>query len=144
MTLKDYLKEKGISIKHLSTSSNVPYSTVNDIVNRKTDIDKVMTGITLRLADACKLSFTDFYSLAKQNDSLADIQGGKIIIKNKCYYLSYGEKKDKKEVYLFKVNKDNERFVKTAAEWEMESIKRENDQRQQLMEMNEWARRITS
>ena len=39
MTLKDILSEKKISLYQFSKETGIPYSTLSDIINEKTNID---------------------------------------------------------------------------------------------------------
>lgn len=40
--LKEYLKQEGISIYAIARKSGLPYSTVNDLVNGKVRIDRIV------------------------------------------------------------------------------------------------------
>ena len=44
MELKNFLKKEGISVKSLSNKTKIPYSTLNDLINGKTDIDNMRFG----------------------------------------------------------------------------------------------------
>ena len=59
MTIQDALKKKDMSIYLLSKISGVPYATVNDIVNGKSQLDKCSAGTVYRLARALGVSMED-------------------------------------------------------------------------------------
>lgn len=56
MTLNDYLLEKNISRYRLSKLSGVPYTTLNDICNDKTRLDKCGADTVYRIAKAMNIS----------------------------------------------------------------------------------------
>jgi plasmid maintenance system antidote protein VapI len=55
MTIQDALCKSDMSIYRLAKVSKVPYATVNDIVNRKTDIRKCSVETIYRLSQALKV-----------------------------------------------------------------------------------------
>ncbi len=89
MQLKYYLKENRLRVSDIAKITLLPYTTVNEIINGKTDIDRVQIGTGLKIADACNLSFEEFYCMCKQSNNPPRIQNGEIMIKNKAYYLIY-------------------------------------------------------
>ena len=56
MTIQELLKDKNMSIYKLSKASMVPYATVNDIVNGKTQLEKCSAETVYRLAKAMDIS----------------------------------------------------------------------------------------
>lgn len=56
MTLAEILKEKDLSIYSLSKLSGVPYSTLNDICNGRTRIEKCTAETVYRIANAAGVS----------------------------------------------------------------------------------------
>ena len=116
MNIKDYISEKEISIKKLAENSGMPYSTVNDIINGKNDIDRVSVKNALSLAKACGVSFDYFYKLCKE-DVIPQTKYGKIIIRNKKYYLEKRIKNNTLRFYLCNVNPSNRQFIPYMAKW---------------------------
>jgi plasmid maintenance system antidote protein VapI len=55
MTIQDALCKSDMSIYRLAKVSKVPYATVNDVVNRKTDIRKCSVETIYRLSQALKV-----------------------------------------------------------------------------------------
>lgn len=61
--LKDLLKERNISVYKLSAAIKEPYSSINDIVNRKVDIIDCKVGVFLKIADYLNLSLQELYEI---------------------------------------------------------------------------------
>jgi len=59
MTMQALLKDKNISVYKLSKASMIPYATVNDIVNGKTQLEKCSAATVYRLAKAMNVSMED-------------------------------------------------------------------------------------
>ena len=59
MTIKDTLNKKRISVYRLSKTSGVPYTTVNDICNGKTRLEKCSAETIYRLAQALDVSMEE-------------------------------------------------------------------------------------
>ena len=55
MTIQEALRKSDMSIYRLAKTSKVPYATVNDIVNGKTDIKKCSFETMYRLSQALKV-----------------------------------------------------------------------------------------
>ena len=138
MQLKYYLKENKLKVSDIARTTFLPYSTVNEIINGKTDIDRVQIGTGLKIADACNLSFEEFYCMCKQSNNPPRIQNGEIVIKNKAYYLVYHLNDSDGELYLCKVNNTNTRYVKEMAEWSIESIRKEINDQKSKKEVEAW------
>ncbi|MBR5360749.1 MAG: helix-turn-helix transcriptional regulator [Lachnospiraceae bacterium] len=115
MNIKDYLKANKTSISYISKKTDLPYTTVSELINGKVSIDKVYVGTAMKLAEACGLSFMCFYKMCKETTSLPEIPDGRIIIKNKRYYLEYDIDGKTGVDYLFKVNPGNTKCLEAAA-----------------------------
>lgn len=50
--LKEYLQKNNISVYKLSKKSDVPYSTLNDLVNLKLPVENIRAGQLKSIADA--------------------------------------------------------------------------------------------
>lgn len=59
MTIQDAICKSDMSIYRLAKVSKVPYATVNDIVNGKTDIRKCSVETIYRLSQALKVSMVE-------------------------------------------------------------------------------------
>ena len=110
--LKDYLKSQKLSISRLSQMTGIPYSTLNDIVNGKTDLDRVAYGSVKRLAAALSQPITNLELLCGKALIIDDTYS--VIIKNKAYYLS--DSKSHQLRYLFKINPLNSEYLDFAVQ----------------------------
>ena len=59
MVLKQYLKEKNISIRQMSIMTNIPYTTLNDIVNNRVFMEDCQYKTLKKIADFVNLSIDD-------------------------------------------------------------------------------------
>ena len=62
MTLQQAIKHKNMSIYRLSKISNVPYATVNDVYNGKSQLEKCSAETVYRLAQALDVSMEELLS----------------------------------------------------------------------------------
>ena len=114
--IKDELKKRHITLKQIQRSSNIPYTTLNDIVNGRTSIDTVGVRVLVAFADALGISLDETYSLFKKNQLSEDCM---IEIKGKTYYLKYRGKAYK----LCAVNEENTFYIREIAESTYEEIR---------------------
>ena len=84
------------------------------------------------------ISFEDFYNMCKESYTLPVIENGKIIKKNKNYYLNYSLPDSCGELYLCKVNPINTHFIKDMAEWAIHTVINENDMQKSIKEVESW------
>ena len=70
MTIQDALKQRNMSIYQLAKTSEVPYATVNDIFNGKSQLNRCSAETVYRLAHALNLSMEELlaplYTKAQQ------------------------------------------------------------------------------
>ena len=118
-----YLTDNNISVKELSQKTRIPYSTLNDIVNGKTDINRVRYGYIKTLAKALELSLEEFDELFTRKESVKEDYRFTINVKNKSYYLVC--ENAPKPIYLCKVNELNSFYIDTIAKWKYDEIQRE-------------------
>ena len=138
MDIKAYLKRNKLKISDISRQAGVPYTTVNEIMNGKTDIDRVQIGTGLRIAEACRMDFMKFYDLCKKSNSIPAVSGGRILKKNKSYYLQCSLPEYDGEIYLCKVNPVNTQFIKDMADWTIRSVISETAQQKSIKEVEAW------
>ena len=138
MQIKQYLKQKKIKISDIAKQCKIPYTTVNEIINGKIDIDRVQIGTGLLIARTCDLRFNDFYNMCKESYALPSIQKGRIVKKNKSYYLQYSLPHESGELYLCKVNPENSFFIKDMAEWTLDTVIKSSDLQKDIKEVEEW------
>ena len=115
-TLKDHIIEKKGSIKRCSKDTKIPYSTLNDLCNGKTDIRRMQLGTVLRLAEKLGLSADDLVSICEKSKTEA-LQDN-VFVKNKGYYLHL----ENRDYYVCKVNALNTEYLPVFVKWIREDI----------------------
>ena len=121
MKLKDFVKEKKMTIKALSEKAGLPYSTTNDIVNGIVSVDNVGLGKCKAIADCLGITLDEFFDLYNNVIKIAD--GAEVVVKNHGYYFKTGDR----EKYLFKANDLNAHFAREAGEWAYEGVKAQEE-----------------
>lgn len=134
MTLKEYLKEKKISLQRLSITANVPYTNVYELVNGQVDIDQCRFGTVKKVAEVCHVTLEELYIMCKEETALPDIKGGTLLIKNKKYYLKISDGENTQERELCRVTKENRQFIQFIAESELQMIERQKE----IEEIEKW------
>ena len=137
MNLREYCKTNRISITQISHDTGIPYSTVNDIINGRIELNRVSYGHVKRIAGALDLTLSQMEKLSctiedgtgkESTQEETDMsRPWKIIIRNKSYYMQTGFDADAKAERLCKVTPLNTEFVQYMAErrWkEAERMKR--------------------
>ena len=61
--LKEYLQKNNISVYKLSKKSDVPYSTLNDLVNLKLPVENIRAGQLKSIAYALDVEMDELYNL---------------------------------------------------------------------------------
>ena len=64
MTLKEFLNKKGVSMHQVSVHTNIPYSTVKEIFNAKSDFKKARVETAIRLAEFLNTTVEELYAIA--------------------------------------------------------------------------------
>ena len=112
-----------ISIYSISKSSGIAYSTLNDIVNCKVEIDNVKAGILYALAKTLGISMDALYELCRDDIVVQSERyniNGFISKKNKKYYLRFKYNHKEHEYELCPVKREASLFIDSIALWEME------------------------
>lgn len=137
MTLKEYCKKNGISITQVARQSGIAYSTVNDILNGRIELDRVSYGKVKRIAQALCLTLPELDELG--NSSLGSLpeeirdsfsentdksRPWKILVRNKNYYMQTESGGKTKTERLCKVNPLNAEFVYYMAERRFQQTQR--------------------
>lgn len=89
MNIKEYLKKNRITVKQISRDTGIPYATLNDIFNGRTNIDRASVMVLKRIADELRLSMESVYDMCREAQTIPQIDGGRIYIANNKYYLEY-------------------------------------------------------
>lgn len=128
MNIKTYIKENKIKISQISLSSKIPYSTVNDIINGRTDIDNASVKVLIKLATTLNMSLDEFYRLAKEQSPTPELEDGySLHVKNGKYYIE----KDNNKTLLCDNTPVNAHFIKDIAQTYINNINRK-------ARMNSW------
>ena len=93
MTFKDYLKDNSISVTNLSKKTNIPRSTISDIVNDKTNINYCHTAVFVGISKALNITMEDFYNLAS-GKYVYFRDRFKVVLRDNYYLLLYDNKED--------------------------------------------------
>ena len=128
MMLKDYLKQKGISVYALSKTSGVSYSTLNDLVNGKVGIDNCRVSIVRALSVALCLSMDSFYDLCADRDhKVRNSYGVNAVlnVRNKSYFVEFEHDDKPVKLVLCKVNDDTSYYIDDIASWRVDEYIRE-------------------
>lgn len=129
--LKEYLQAKNISIYSLSKNSGIPYSTLNDLVNGKVDIDNCKISILTKLSKTLGLSLDNIYKLCiSENNEIYSKEyktTGTIITSNKYYYICFEYNDSKIQLKVCSTRTENRDFVKIMALWTMEDYLKERE-----------------
>ena len=126
--LKDYLREKNISIYSLSKDCAIPYSTLNDLANGKVSPDNCKVGLLKGLASGLGLSMDEVYGICTgetlriKNSYNMDLT---VQVRNKSYYVVFDYADSPVSIELCKVNGDSSFYIDEIARWRSESYVRE-------------------
>lgn len=107
--LKEHLKYSNISIYKLSKESGVPYSSVNDLVNNKVDINMLKYQTVKSLAHCLGYSSDQFYLLCTNNNY--------VFYENLYGHISFVENKPKIDIYNLKGDKIDDKFMPDLKEY---------------------------
>ena len=126
--LKDYLREKNISIYSLSKDCAIPYSTLNDLANGKVSPDNCKVGLLKGLASGLGLSMDEVYGICTgetlriKNSYNMDLT---VQVRNKSYYVVFDYADSPVSIELCKVNGASSFYIDEIARWRSESYVRE-------------------
>ena len=123
--MKKLLQDKGITIRQLSSLTKIPYSTINDIVNGKTDINNVRYCYVKSIAAVLGMTTDELDTLFDRARLMAKDESYEVINKNKSFYLK-SDLSDK-PVYLCRNNRLNSEYISCLAEWEFNEMKRKEE-----------------
>lgn len=123
--LKSLLDEKGLSVYKLSKESKIPYSTLNDLVNRKLPIENMRCGQVRGLAIALGMDMDTLYEMCAFTPFVVSGRYGvqaSIRVKHKHFWLSFQRNGKTYEGDILAVSKDAFKFLDTLAEWKLNEI----------------------
>ena len=121
MNIKTYMQENKIKTSQISAASSLPYTTVSDIINGRTDIDNASVKVLIKLSAAFNMPLDEFYRLAKEQSPTPDLEDGYTLhIKNGKYYIEINGNKTP----LCDNTPTNALFIKDIAQTFIKNIKR--------------------
>ncbi len=121
--LRDRLNEKGISIYSLARESGISYSTLNDLVNGKVEIDQCRVGLLRSLARTLGLSLEETCGVCDGTERTVstsyhvDVQ---VFVRNKSYVSEFDYDGEPVLIELCKVNEDTRFYIEDIAAWRAE------------------------
>ena len=121
--LKDYLKQKNISMYSVAEKSRVPYSTLNDLANGRVDVDNCKVSLLHLVAATLEMSMDELYELCRENRQYILDRYGivvNVIVKDKDYYADFDYQGEHVCARICPVNDDTTRFIKDLAEWSVD------------------------
>ena len=126
--LKDYLKEKGISLYSLAQKSGIAYSTLNDLYNGKVGIDKCRVAVLRSLAEALDMSMDSVYEIcAEEHRHIRNSYNAEadLMVRAKYYYARLKYNGEPVDIRLCKVTEDTTFYIDDIARWRVESYIRD-------------------
>ena len=118
MTLKEYCRDHHITAMSIAEDCAIPYSTVNDLLNAKTETGRTSFGVICRIADRLGLGLDEFRSMFTDDQRLDSPADPQIIVRNKRYQLvADGERID-----LCRVSSLNKKNIETIAAWTLHRL----------------------
>lgn len=90
--LKEYLQKNNISVYKLSKKSDVPYSTLNDLVNLKLPVENIRAGQLKSIADALDVEMDELYNLCIYRKKVFSERYnvyGDVLIRQKSFYIVF-------------------------------------------------------
>ena len=123
--LKNYIKEKSISIYALSKKTGVPYSTLNDLCNGKVEIGNCKAGIVKAVADALGTSMDELYELAQNRLIVHSDEydtDAEVTVKGKRYHAAFEYNDSLIDLDICRVCEENADYIVDLAKWDVEEF----------------------
>lgn len=121
--IRDYIRDAGISVYALARKGGIPYSTLNDLINGKVEIDNCKVGMVRCLADALGLSLDEVYSLCTAPDIMVCNSYGvesRVSVRAKTYFAHFEYRGEPVELELCRVNDDSTFYLDEIVRWRTE------------------------
>ena len=112
--LKDYLKQKNISMYSVAEKSGVPYSTLNDLANGRVDVDNCKVSLLRLIAATLEMSMDELYGLCRENRRYILDRYGivvNVIVKDKDYYAEFDYQGEHISARICAVNEINTKVI---------------------------------
>lgn len=137
--LKEHLDYYNISIYKLAKEADVPYSTVNDLVNRKVDIDYINYKTVKRLAQYFGYSSDQFYLMCNDDNYVFhDDFYGKVYFKRSKPYMEIYDHENKVlyDIRLEDFKEHNDKFLLDYGRYALELKSKELKEKEIVERMN--------
>ena len=125
MTLKQICKERHLSVRELAQICEMPYSTMNDIINGKRDILDLPLRTCLKITKALKIDLDQLMA----SDPLEELRlkGINVYVKNQSYFYVPEDDHEEGPIRICKVNQLNTFFLEDMIESKQLEIKRREE-----------------
>ena len=126
--LRDYVNRSGKSIYALARDCGIPYSTLNDLVNGKVDVDNCKVSLIRSLAVYFGISMDEAYAvcagekLTVRNSYGVDVT---VLVRGKSYIVEFEYGQKPVSIEACKVNDDTRFYINEIAAWRSEAYIRE-------------------
>lgn len=121
--LRDYLREHGRSIYALSKESGVAYSTLNDLVNGKVDIDHCKVSLLRSLSLALDLTLEEVIDICSSDNIATQTPQGidiEISVRNKSYHARFNYYDEIIDLELCRIKEETTFYIDEIATWRVE------------------------
>lgn len=122
--LKDYLKEKNISLYKLAKSTQISYSTLNDLANGVVSVENCRAKMLREISKYLNISMDELYDICLNSIFVHSDKTDKpirVTVKNKKYHIDFYYKDENiliEEEYP--VNENTRMYIDTIARWDVE------------------------
>ncbi|MCD8022296.1 MAG: helix-turn-helix domain-containing protein [Lachnospiraceae bacterium] len=123
--LKDYIRNRGISLYQLSKDSGVPYSTISDLANSKVAAGNCKASVIARLASTLQISMEELLAICDQPITIQTDHGAvtaRTYARNRNYYVSFLYKNTNYELQICPVCKEVSPFLSDLTEWTVDNF----------------------
>lgn len=121
--LKEYLQKNNISVYKLSKKSDVPYSTLNDLVNLKLPVENIRAGQLKSIADALDVEMDELYNLCIYRKKVFSEKYnvyGDVLIRQKSFYIVFCQSGKKYTREVMPVKHESTLYIDILAQWKLD------------------------
>lgn len=121
--LKEYLQKNNISVYKLSKKSDVPYSTLNDLVNLKLPVENIRAGQLKSIADALDVEMDELYNLCIYRKKVFSERYnvyGDVLIRQKSFYIVFCQSGKKYTREVMPVKHESILYIDILAQWKLD------------------------
>lgn len=122
--LKEYLKQKNISLYKLSKDTEISYSTINDLVNGVVSVENCRAKMLKRISAYLNMSMDELYDICLNSIYVESDKIDKpirVTVKNKKYHIDFFYKDE--NIFIeqeYPVNENTRMYIETIARWDVE------------------------